>query len=46
MQRQSPFAQEWLNCLREHYKQTVRENDRATLTISVRMSRTTGRRGS
>lgn len=32
MNRQSPFADEWRNCLREHYKQTVRENDRATLT--------------
>jgi len=31
MNRQSPFADEWRNCLREHYKQTVRENDRATL---------------
>lgn len=27
----SPFADEWRACLREHYKQTVRENDRATL---------------
>jgi hypothetical protein len=31
MNRQSPFAEEWRNCLREHYKQTIRENDRATL---------------
>ncbi len=27
----SPFTEEWRSCLREHYKQTVRENDRATL---------------
>lgn len=32
MNRQSPFAEEWRNCLREHYKQTVRENDRSTLS--------------
>lgn len=31
MNRQSPFSEEWRSCLREHYKQTVRENDRATL---------------
>lgn len=31
MNRQSPFADEWRNCLREHYKETVRANDRATL---------------
>ena len=31
MNRKSPFAEEWRNCLREHYKETVRTNDRATL---------------
>ncbi|MBK8136805.1 MAG: hypothetical protein IPK52_13365 [Chloroflexi bacterium] len=31
MNRKSPFADEWRSCLREHYKQTVREKDRATL---------------
>lgn len=31
MNRQSPFGDEWRRCLREHYKQTVRDNDRATL---------------
>ncbi|MBK9126011.1 MAG: hypothetical protein IPM16_23185 [Chloroflexi bacterium] len=31
MMNRSPFADEWRACLREHYKHTVRENDRATL---------------
>lgn len=31
MNRRSPFADEWRSCLREHYKETVRANDRQTL---------------
>ncbi|MCU0464251.1 MAG: hypothetical protein MUF38_06750 [Anaerolineae bacterium] len=27
----SPFAEEWRNCLREHYKETAKADDRATL---------------
>lgn len=31
MNRGSPFGEEWRACLREHYKETVRADDRATL---------------
>jgi hypothetical protein len=29
-ERESPFAEEWRDCLREHYKHVIRENDTST----------------